>query len=416
MVNKRGVKEIGQSVWLCLIDFGKNGLANHAAAGAYGFLLSLTPAMLVAASVFSAIFPHLKTADLLGEIVFLGFSQNAFDIEGTIIRFLTNFNTGLVGVFSLASMFWAAIVLAFSIQRGLNSIFTDKKPINTLKSWLIPLCLELAVIAIVIIFALSAYLTHAFMKQWLFSAFCFVGLGVLTFGVYCAVPNSPPKWKSALFGATLCVVSYAFILVFPNLFINHERYYLIYGRLGGLISLLARVYFFFLFFFIGAQFAFTVEFLDVLLFTKLIAVNMDEKGWRKPLFIERFLFSSVEGRLWKYRCSYKKGETIFLKGEQSHTIFYLLSGEVGVYLTPDNKVASIAEHNFFGEMGYVLSSIRSAAAKAETDLVVMALPPALFNAALQIDQNTGTKIIETLSKRLQDMNKKLSKLSGGDNE
>jgi membrane protein len=404
----RLVRKIGRNVWLCLIDFGRNGLANDAAAGAYGFLLSIMPAMLVAASLFSAVFPSQKIADLFEEAVFLVFSQNAFDVEETVARFLTRFDTGLKGALSLASMFWATIVLAFSMQRGLNSIFVDKKPVNTLKNWLIPLCLELVVIAVVVIFALSAF--HGLMKRRLFGAFCFAGLGVLTFGVYCAVPNSPPKWKSALFGAVLCIASYAFILAFFNIFINPERYYLIYGKLGGLIGLLAKVYFFFLFFFIGAQFAFTIEFLDALLFTKLIAVSTAEESGRKPLFIEKFFFSSVEGRLWKYRRFYEKGETIFLKGENSHTIFYILSGGAGVYLTADNKIASITEHNFFGEMGHVLSSIRSATVKAETDLVVMTLPPALFNAALQIDQNTENKIIETLSRRLHDANNKLLKL------
>ncbi|MDR1466310.1 MAG: YihY/virulence factor BrkB family protein [Treponema sp.] len=410
----RLVRKIGRNIWLCLIDFGKNGLANHAAAGAYGFLLSLMPAMLVTASFFSAVFPHQKIANLFEEI--LGFSQNSFDIEETILRFLKHFNTGLISAFSIASILWAAIVLAFSIQRGLNSVFVDKKPINTLKNWLIPLCLELVVIAAVIAFALSAYLVHGLVERRLFDVLCFAGLGVLIFGIYCAVPNSPPKWKPALFGASLCIVSYAFILTFFNIFINPERYYLIYGKLGALIGLLAKAYLFFLLFFIGAQFAFTVEFLDALLFTKLIAVNMSGENGRKPLFIEKFLFSSIEGRLWKYRCSYEKGETIFLKGENSNAIFYILSGEVGAYLTADNKVASIAERNFFGEMGHVLSSIRSATIKAETDLVAMALPPALFNIALQIDQNTDAKIIEMLSKRLQDANKKLLKLDGGVDE
>jgi membrane protein len=386
------------------MDFGKNGLANHAAAGAYGFLLSLTPAALIAASLFSAVFTNIEETD------FLGFSQNVFGVEETIDRFFTNFNTGLIGVFSIVSMFWAAVVLAFSMQRGLNSIFIDKKPVNMLKNWLIPLCLELAVIAVVVVFVLSARFVHEFlfMKRWLFDVFCLAGLGALIFGVYCTIPNSPPKWKSALFGAILCIISYAFVSAFFNLFINPERYYLMYGKLGGIIGILAKVYFFFLFFFIGAQFAFTVEFLDALLFTKLITVN----GERKYSLIERFLFSSVEGRLWKYRRFYKKGETIFLKGEKSRAIFYILSGEVGVYLTADNKIASIVEHNFFGEMGHMLSSMRSATAKAETDLVAMSLPPALFNAALRIDQNTDVKIIETLSKRLQDTNEKLLKLAG----
>jgi CRP-like cAMP-binding protein len=51
-------------------------------------------------------------------------------------------------------------------------------------------------------------------------------------------------------------------------------------------------------------------------------------------FIDKLLFASVkDGRLQEYRRSYQPHETIFLQGEDSHAIYYILSGAAHIYLT-----------------------------------------------------------------------------------
>lgn len=140
----------------------------------------------------------------------------------------------------------------------------------------------------------------------------FLELGPLAFGAYRIVPNGEPSWKSALAGATLCIIIYAILSVLFNVFINPERYHIIYGMLDNLILLLAKVYFFFMFFFIGTQFAFVVEYFDALLFIRLRMARSNPKSF----FIDKFLFASIEnGRLQKYCRSYQPDETIFLQGK-----------------------------------------------------------------------------------------------------
>jgi membrane protein len=409
-----------QRIWITIQYFGGNGLANHAAAGAYGFLLSLMPALLLVAYCISALFAF-SSHEAAQIILNVGFLGSVFDIGSTVVRFLDAFNPGLAGATSLISMVWAAIVLAFSLQRGLNSIFLNFlhiKASNPIKAYLIPLGLEAAVILFVFITILGAHLsillfgagTAPRALQIGLSILPFVGLGLLAFGAYRIVPNGYPGWKSALAGAALCIIIYAVLSALFNVFINPEHYHVIYGMLGDLILLLAKVYFFFIFFFIGAQFAFVVEYFDALLFIRLRMARSSPK----PFFIDKALFASVKnGRLRTYCRSYQPGETIFLQGEDSHEIYYILSGAAHVYLANkkggrQKRVAVITADNFFGEMGHVLASKRSATVKADADFIALVLPPCLFEHILAIDKNSDNKVIEMLSERLKHTNDQLT--------
>jgi membrane protein len=411
-------KALLQRIWITIQYFGSKGLANHAAAGAYGFLLSLMPALLIVAFFISRIYAS-SSSETAKFILRIGFLGDAFEIGSTVEGFLDTLHPGLTGITSLISMLWAAIVFAFSMQRGLNSIFPGTKTANPIKAYLIPLGLELTVILFVFIVVLGAHFSALLfgadsaniVLKILYVVSPLAGLGLLTFGAYRIVPNDHPNWKSSLAGSIVCVVIYAVVSALFNLIINPARYHLIYGTLGDLISLLAKVYFFFMFFFIGAQFAFIFEYFDAILFIKLRAVRSAPKAF----FIDKFLFSSAANeRLKKYLHSYKDGETLFIQGEDSHDIYYLLSGSVGIYLTNKKigrleRIAEIGADNFFGEMGHVLSNKRSAAAKANSDLTALILPPRLFKQILAIDQNADNKVIETLSERLKLTNEQLTR-------
>jgi membrane protein len=414
----RAAKTAGRYGWVTIQNFGKNGLANHAAAGAYGFLLSLMPALLVTAYLlYRTVATSTEAATEL--ILQMGFLGNVFDIADTVQRFLSTINPGIPGLITLISMLFAAIVLAFSLQRGLTSIFFSQPETNPVKTYLIPLVLEIAVILFVVITVLGSWIYNSF--DYLFvngplgaaaHFFPLIGLGALTFGAYRIVPPRSPSSKSALAGTIACIVLYGILSIFFNRFMNPERYHLIYGRLGDLILFLAKVYFFFMFFFIGAQFAFTAEFFDAILFTKLRQVHTDPQ---KAFFLDKMLFASLDSPLAKHFRSYKAGDTIFLHGEDSHDIYFIVSGEVSIFLDNNNadlkhRLALIKSGNFFGEMGYVLANRRSAMAKAHTDLQALVLPPPLFANVLRIDPKADSKVIETLSERLRHTNEQLSSM------
>lgn len=412
---RRAGKALFQRVWISIQYFGSNGLANHAAAGAYGFLLSLMPALLIVAFLVSLIYaspPH----EVAGLILQMGFLGDVFDIGSTVERFLNALHPGFTGLTSLVSILLSAIVFAFSMQRGLNSIFPNTKAANPVKKWLVPLGLELAVILFVFIVVVSARFSlmpvgtdsNGGGVKIVYLLLPFAGLGLLGLGAYSLVPDRHPGWRSSLSGTVLCISVYAILSAFFNVFINPARYNIMYGTLSNLILLLAKVYFFFVLFFMGAQFAFVCEYFDALLFIKLRMI----RSASGVFFIDKFFFSpAANERLQKYVRMYKRGETIFLQGEDSHDIYYILSGSASIYITKkngeQNRIALIEADNFFGEMGHVLANRRSATAKADSALTALALPPSLFVQILTIDRNADNKVIETLSERLKQTNEQL---------
>jgi membrane protein len=187
--------------------------------------------------------------------------------------------------------------------------------------------------------------------------------------------------------------------------INKTRYNFLYGTLGDAIFLLVNVYFFFIFFFMGGQFAQISDSLDVLLFSNL--VKSTGKISKKEKSIWNKLFYSATGKLEKYLRYYGKGELIFTKGDSSADIYYLLNGSVEVLFNDDNTEKSsfvLDAGVFFGEMGYLLSENRIATVRAKTSIAVLVLPPQLFDEALKLDTDIDRVVIENLTKRLKNAN------------
>jgi CRP-like cAMP-binding protein len=121
----------------------------------------------------------------------------------------------------------------------------------------------------------------------------------------------------------------------------------------------------------------------------------------------------VKGRLEKYIRCYVQGEIIFSKGDSSGEIFYLLEGEVDMYMpgVSGSAASTLGPDSFFGEMGHLLSEDRSATVQAKTGVSALALPPRVFDEILKYDAGLDRVIIEQLSRRLKLRNEQLSALS-----
>jgi CRP-like cAMP-binding protein len=195
--------------------------------------------------------------------------------------------------------------------------------------------------------------------------------------------------------------------------LDQTRYNFLYGTLGRLVTLLVQVFFFFMFFFVCAQLASVLDSFDALLFIKLHQARMK----KKHLGLLDKLFFSAEGRLQKYFRSYSGGMTIFSREDAGKEVFYLLEGEVEIFMLSENSGENpvvLNEGDFFGEMGYFLSENRSATTKARYDVSVLVLPPVLFDEMLKHDTAMGRTIIEHLSGRLKTMNEQYSAMINED--
>ena len=436
---KTAGKTFAQHLFITLEFFGRNGLANHAAAGAYGFLLSAAPMLLIVSFFLIRAFraaPEAAVA-LLQDIPFLDI---AFDDYWPALDFLIAAPLGIPTIASMLSILWAGRIFAVSMQRGLKIVFTGTKKRNPLKDNLVTLAIELFLLVIMLaiilgsraalrLYDVAGFFAGNFFMPFLVSllenqAFQLVALGFVLYLAYRLIPANPPRRLSALFGSVFCVVVYGAAAILLEVLLRQPRYNFLYGTLGDLVILLVSVYFFFLFFFLGAQFAAVTNSFEALLFLRVreTRIGSAEKGVVPAPKPVRDLFHSVDGRLEKYLRFYHKGEIVFSKGDECTEVYFLLEGEVEVLLSSpqggrgskneDSTAAILQAGSFLGEMGYLLSEGRTATIRAKTDASAMALPVHLFEAILGNDITLDRSIIENLSRRVKSGNERIAALGG----
>ena len=431
------VKSFLQRLLITIQLFYQNGLANHSAACAYGFLLSMAPILLLIAFILSFTFKASPAAinALLANIPIL---ENLFNEDWLVSDLFKLSKPGISGVISAVGIIWAGRILSTSIQRGLKIIFPGNRSRNPVTNTLITLAIEAVVLIFILVAIFSSrtalwfYRTFHFLPDFSILRFLMsqagmkfssiLMLGLFSFLAYLFVPVNYPRKLSALQGAILCTFAYSCISLFLDFILDISKYNFLYGTLGTIIVLLVNVFFFFSFFLFGAQFAFVTDAFDALFFSKLRQITFVPDKERKSekiapnRIISRLLhklYFPHDGKMTKYFRFYEKGSTIFTQGDSSVDIYYLLEGEVEVLISSsqdDNSAGIIKAGSFFGEMGHLLSEDRSATIKAKTDVTVFVLSPSLFDAVLKYDTNLDRNIIEHISRRLKNSNDRIAAL------
>jgi len=423
------VKSLIQRIYITVQLYGSNGLANHAAACSYGFLLSMAPMLiLIVFLIFNVFkFSTMGITVLLKSIPFL---NNIFDEQWLTSDFFLVSRPGISGIISIVSIFWAGRILALSMQRGIKVIFPGTNKRNPITDNLVTFSIEIGTIIIVLIAILCSQ-TALRLYKWMnvFTEISFlytfilrfgdffpvIILGFISFFLYLFVPVNSPRKSSALQGALFCSLVYSGISFFLDKIINQSKYDFLYGALGNLVIILVTVYFFFILFFMGCQLVFVRDFFDVMLFSKLRhARNEAAKNNNKLKFYDVInkLFYSEEGRLKKYARYYKKNNIIFSHGDSGKEIYYLLEGEVEILLpslNDEHKIThTIIAGSFFGEMGYLLSEDRTATVMAKTDISALALPHEIFEGILKYDNELDRTLIEQITGRLKKSNEQIA--------
>jgi membrane protein len=423
------VKTLLQRLFITLQFTGENSLANHAAACAYGFLLSAAPLLLIASIIFFHIF-QVSNNSIITLIRSLPFLELAIDENWLSDNFYSIMFPGLSGIVTILSFLWAGRLLGVSLQRGLKIIFTGQKKRNPAFNTLIVLAVELPalLLSLAVIFssraALRLYKTLNFIpKTPLFAfftskqgsfVFTAIALGLVAYFSYRVIPANPPRRFSAFFGGIFCIIFYQVMSMVLSFLLGQSRYNFLYGTLGNLITLLINVYFFFLFFLMGGQFAYVTDYFESFIFIKMRKARIKTGAKRFSISSKAVdsLFLSVEGSLRKYYRFHKKGETVFSEKDKIDAIYYILEGEVeSLVLSGPNSYTQagiIGPDSFFGEMGYMLSEDRSTTIRAKTDVSVLALPPRIFEAILQHDASLDRTLIENLYRTLKDKNAQLA--------
>lgn len=417
-----------QRLWITIELFNRNGLVNHAAAGAYGFLFSAAPALIIISFFVNhalVAYPELA-GDLFGDIAFL---SGIVNVEDLINNFLSAANPGVAGLISGIAILWTVRLCARSIQRGLNVIFSGSRS-NPFRNTVVLLGLGFFIILFIFIMLLGTKFASDF---YIFPAFTFMKpfhspvttlpiriffmlwLPLMTLAAYYFVPSKSPKFKHAIAGTIVCIVFYQIFSACFGIIIGPDRYNLLYGALGRLFLFLIDVYFFFSFFFFGAQMIQVFGSSAALFFIRFRAVHFLRSGGKytrlNPSIVLRdLLFRSIPRPLEKYLRTYRQGEMVLFQGSPGQEVYYIISGEAGVYLDDEfrNRIALIGTAQFFGETEVITQAGRCASIKAETDLSVMCLPPDLFRKILRLDPDTDQNIIKALSEQISSIDRQVN--------
>jgi len=103
---------------------------------------------------------------------------------------------------------------------------------------------------------------------------------------------------------------------------------------------------------------------------------------------------------------YQSGELIIREGDSDAWVYFLLSGEVGVYKEDQRVNTFNTLGDLFGEMGVVDGSLRSATIKAESDTLVLGVDGSLIDQMFKTNALTFCYTIyrlfsEVLAERLR---------------
>ncbi|MEF3306245.1 cyclic nucleotide-binding domain-containing protein [Paenibacillus sp. GYB003] len=104
--------------------------------------------------------------------------------------------------------------------------------------------------------------------------------------------------------------------------------------------------------------------------------------------------------------SYRRGELLFEEGEFGDSLYIIMQGKVRVYLQSDGDrtLAVLGERESLGEMSLLTGDPRSAAARAETDVVVLRLLKEQFDALLEEHNSLAIQFANILADRLVALN------------
>ena len=108
---------------------------------------------------------------------------------------------------------------------------------------------------------------------------------------------------------------------------------------------------------------------------------------------------------------YHDGEVIIKQGESGDCLYVIQKGKVEVIDESgeqERKLAELGEKEFFGEMGLFEKDVRSATVRSIGETKVLTIDRKNFYETIQKDPSIAYRLLERLSFRLRETNKKIN--------
>lgn len=403
-----------QVIFTTLRLYVRNGLANHAAATAFYFLLSATPLLLLLSYATQWLANLAETsvpATILLAALYQQFRLDTLSAMGFIPQHAM-LGAGGVG---LATLLLASRKLVHAVEGAFRVIFPEEGRRRLVISWILPL----VIIPIAFLLVGVAVMVQGALKFLVQTELLGGARGVLLsllnlivlFGTvwtlvliaYWRLPMQHPRLRQAATLALLSTLTLYLLFSLFSVFFRVEEYRSVYGALGGVVFVLIAAYFAFLAFYLWAQCLYALSKVDVAALEKLFLSTSGEGVSR----LEGYVFGRADRLLVKYGQRYAAGETIIREGDSSQTAYFLYSGRVGLFKQSNGvqvRLGELGEGDLFGEMAYLLGERRTATVVAQTDVVVLALPPETLEELMRYSAPLSRRIITALSHRLMRMN------------
>ena len=405
------IMQVAYTTWRL---FNRNGLTNHAAATAFYFLLSATPLLLLltyAIQWLAGVAEHSVPATILLAALYEQFRLDALAQMGFIPQHAM-LGAGSVG---LITLLLASRKLVHSLEGAFKVIFPEESRRRLVVSWTLPfIIIPIAFLLVGLAVAAQGALRFLVQAEIMGAAqgvFLSVLNLLLVFGTvwtlvlvaYWRLPLQHPRFRQAAVLALLSTLTLYSLFTLFGVFFQVEEYRSVYGALGGVVFVLIAAYFACLAFYFWAQCLYALSKVDVAALEKLFLGGSGE-GANK---LEGFVFGRASRLLAKYGQHYPPGSVIIPEGDASQTAYYLYAGRVGLSKKvngEDIELGELSEGELFGEMAYLLGEKRTATVTAQTEVVVLALPPALLEELMRYSAPLARRIIGALCQRLKRMN------------
>jgi len=106
---------------------------------------------------------------------------------------------------------------------------------------------------------------------------------------------------------------------------------------------------------------------------------------------------------------YKAGDVIFNQGDEAHSMYVIIEGEVEIDILPDLQ-ETVDKGGFFGEMALITDDPRSATVRAKTDVKLVAVDERRFDFMVQETPGFAITIMRILVQRLRRRNQHVADL------
>ena len=412
-----------QVLFITLRLYARNGLANHAAATAFYFLLSATPLLLLLAYALQGLNQLVETSvpgTILLTALYEHYHLDTLAAMGFIPR---RAMLGASGI-GLVTLLLFSRKLVYAIEKAFAVIFPEDEKRRLVVSWTLPLIIiPIAFVLVGVAVILRGALNHLVAVELLgadralllnalnlFIVLCTVWTLILF--AYWRLPLRHPRFRQAAALALLATLSLYLLFALFDRFFQIDQYRSLYGALGGVVLVLIAAYFAFLAFYLWAQCLYALSKVDVVALEKLFLRTSGLTLSR----LEGYVFGRVDRLLEKYGRNYAAGATIIREGDEDQTAYILYAGRVTLFKRNDAgqiALGELGEGELFGEMAYLLGEPRTATVVAKTDVVVLALPPQTLEALMRYSAPLARRIITALCQRLMRMNQASSNTQTG---